>query len=235
MSTARLLSTMRLDVIVQWRSKLYYIGAAVALGLAFGLGTFLSREWLATALPIMFLFAVGGTTMLYVAGLVLFEKGERTLEALTVTPISVPEYLTSKVVTLSTLALLESLITTVIAYGLTGYNWLLLVPGVLLLGIMLTLMGFVMVVRYQSITDFFVPMLIIGIVTQLPFVHFVGLLPSPLWYLVPTAAPATLMWAAYNPVPNWQIAYGLLYSLAWVAGLAWWALRAFEHHIVLKV
>lgn len=232
--TARLLSTMRLDATVQWRNRFYIIGIGLSLLMALGLAQFMQPAAMGAILPMLFLFAIGGTTMLYVAGLLIFEKDERTLEAIIVSPMRVSEYMISKIVTLTLLATLESLIVVVLTQGLTGFNPGLLLAGIILMGVMLTLIGFVMIVRYDSITDFLIPVVAVSLVLQLPALYFTGISDSVLWLILPTAAPVMLMWAAWFPVEPWQVVYGFVYSLVLIAGLYRWARLAFHKHIVLR-
>jgi len=230
----RLIATFKLDVTVQWRNRLYAIGIGLSLLMALGLSQFVAREALIQTIPLLFLFAVSGTTMLYVAGLVIFEKDEHTLEAVIVTPVRTDEYILSKVVTLTWLALLESLVVLVLTYGIGTYNILPMLAGIILMGIMLTLGGFVMIVRYNSITDFLVPVVAVNLVLQLPALYFTGTSDSLLWLLIPTSAPTMLMWSTWHPVEMWQLIYGVVYSAIIIAVLYRWALVAFHKYIILK-
>lgn len=230
----RLLASVRLDVTIQWRNRFYMIGVGLSLLLALGISQFFPADALGTVLPLLFLFAVGGTALLYVAGLVIFEKDERTLEAVIVTPLSVPEYMVAKIVSLALLALVESVVVVLLTAGLDGYQPLPLLLGVLLLGPMLTLVGFVLIVRYSSITDFLIPVLVVALVLQLPFLYFLEISTSPLWLLIPTAAPTMLMWGAWHPLDMWQIIYGVGYSLVVIAALYRWAAAAFYRHIIVR-
>lgn len=231
---SRLAATLRLDATVQWRNRFYYIGIGLSLLLALAMAQFVEHDMLSGTLPLLFLFAIGGTTMLYVAGLIIFEKDEHTLEAVIVSPVRTNEYMISKVITLTFLATLESVIVLVLAYGLTGYNIALLLAGIILMGVMLTLIGFVMIVRYDSITDFLMPVVAVNLVLQLPALYFTGVSDTLLWLILPTAAPVMLMWAAWHTVETWQVIYGVVYSLVTIAVLYRWALAAFHTHIILR-
>lgn len=230
---SRLLSTLRLDATVQFRNNLYYIGLSVGLLCGFLLWQFFNPDTLGTAIPIFFLFTIGGSTLLYVIGMLIFEKDEGTLYAVIVSPLRLDEYLMSKVISLSVLATLEAFIIVSIAYGLTGYNPLLLFGGILLMGGMLVLVGIIITVPYDTITDALVPMLIVGVVMQFPFLYFVGIFESPLILLVPTTAPAMLTIGGFRPLAAWELVYGLGYSLLTFGVLYWWARRAFVKHIII--
>lgn len=231
----RLLATMRLDLMVQWRNKLYVIGIAVALLIGIGLSQAFQHAWLATALPAFLMISVSGTVLIYVISLLIFEKDEGTLNAQLVAPLRLGEYMSSKLATLALLALVETFVTVLIASGPGGFNIGLLVPGVLLLSIMFTLAGLVLVVRYRSITDTLMPLLVLALAAELPLLHFVGWVEHPLWLLLPSSAPTMLLWGAWNPITSWELAYGIGYSLLWIGGLILWARRAFQKHIILNV
>jgi fluoroquinolone transport system permease protein len=230
----RLLSTIRLDLTTQWRNRIYLIGVVTALGFGLGLNVGMPDEYLPTVLPLFALITFGGTAILYVMGMTLFEKDEGTLDAQSITPLSVSEYMTSKVITLTFLAVLEGVITVIVAMGLTGYNPLLYVAGLVSMGVINTLMGFIIIVRYKSITDAFVPLLPLALVLESPTLHFLGIWDGPWWYLFPTTPAGTLMWAAWNPVQGWELVYAVLYSIVIIALLYVWALREYHKYIVMK-
>ena len=63
--------------------------------------SFFPHDSLPIVLPVFFLLFLGGSTYIFVAGMIILERGERTLDALAVTPLGFREYLGSKVATLS--------------------------------------------------------------------------------------------------------------------------------------
>lgn len=230
----RMLKTMKLDFTLQLRNKFYVVGIVIALLLGLGIAQFLSPQAVPTALPLLFMVAVGGSTMLYIAGLVIFEKDEHTLDAVSITPLRLSEYIGSKVITLALLATLESVIVIAITTRFEGFQMVPMLAGIIALGVILALLGLILVVRYDSITDFLVPVLIVGFVISFPSLHFTGILSSPLWLAVPVTAPTMLMWGAFFPLEGWEWMAAIVGTLLWL-GLMWvWAQRAFYTHIILK-
>jgi fluoroquinolone transport system permease protein len=197
---------------------LYHIGIGVALVPGLGARQFLDREVIGFLLPVFFLGALGGTTFMFVAGMVLFEKCERTLDALTVTPLKTRDYLLSKLATLTAFGAVESLIVLLLAYGPADFNAAALLAGILIMGALYTLIGIAQVVRYDSVTEFLMPgAILVSAVLQLPFLHALDIWPSPIWYVVPTQAPLLLMKGAFRPIATWEWFYAIGYS---VVGLA---------------
>lgn len=239
-TSTRLFSTVKLDVLVQWRQRLYIIGVGLAVLIGLGLRQMADAEALQTLLPVMFLLAVGGTTFIYIAGLIVFERSEHTLDAMFVSPLRLAEYLASKLISLTLLVLVEGTTLVLLAGGVEGgsyapvINWLLILGGTALMGAMLTLCGVILVVRFDTITDFLMPALLVAVPLQIPALYFAGLSDSPLWLVIPTSAPTMLIWGAWNGLEAPQLLYGIAYSLLVIAVAYVWASRAFTHHVIEK-
>jgi fluoroquinolone transport system permease protein len=232
---------MQTDVTVQIRNNLYTIGPIVAVLVAFLLSRVVSADTLGETIPVTMLMVIGGSTLLYVAGLILFEKDEGTLHALIVSPLRTREYLLSKVTTLTVLATFESVILVgallllVGVDALTAFSVPLLLLGIVLLSVVYTLIGIVLIVRYESITDFLVPVLVIALVMQLPAVQFSGLIEGYALYVIPSTAQTLIMAGAWHSLEAWQWLYALGYSAVTIGLLTVWAFRAFKTHIVMRV
>ncbi len=238
----RLLSAMKIDVIVQVRNNLYAIGIGVAVLVAVMVSQLASPNQLSSLVPALMLLVIGGTTLLYVAGLILFERDEGTLHAVMVSPLRTSEYLWSKIITLTALATLESVTMVggamLIMSRSDEMTWPaipILLIGIIAIGVMYTLMGIVLIVRYDKITDFLIPMAAILSVLQLPFLHFWGVIEHPAFLIIPTSAPTMLMQGAYIQLATWEWLYAMGYTAAMIMGLTIWAYRAFNTHIIMKL
>ena len=238
----RFLSAMKIDVTVQARNKLYAIGIGVAVLVAVLLSQLAHPSRLFYVVPVTMLLVIGGTTLLYVAGMILFERDEGTLHAVIVSPLRTSEYLWSKIVTLTALATLESAVMIGGAMLLMSRsddvpvpNIPILLAGIVAIGVMYTLIGIVLIVRYDKITDFLIPMAAVVSVLQLPFMHFWGVIEHPAFLIIPTSAPTLLMQGAYIQLAAWEWLYAIGYTAAWMLGLAFWAYRAFDRHVTMKI
>ncbi len=238
----RLLSTMKTDMTVQVRNNLYAIGIGVGLLTAAILSQLATAEQLSLIVPTLMLLVVGGTTLLYVAGMILFEKDEMTLNALMISPLRPSEYLWSKIITLTILATLEAII--IIGATMFIMSWSadliwpnipILLLGIIAIGIIYTLIGIILVVRYKQITDFLLPMAAVAIILQMPLLYFLGMAKLPILLVIPTSAPTLLMQGAYMPLETWQWLYAIFYTILLIFVLTFWAYRAFHTHIVMKV
>jgi fluoroquinolone transport system permease protein len=238
----RLLLTMKMDVTIQLRNNLYTIGIVAGILVAIALSQLAAPDQLYLFVPTLLLLVVGGSTLLYVAGLITFERDEGTLNAVIVSPLRTSEYLGSKIITLTTLATLESAIMIGGAMLIMSRsaevalpNIPLLLIGIIAIGVIYTLIGILLIVRYDKITEFLIPMSAVTVVLQLPFLHFMGLVEHPAFLIIPTSAPTVLMQGAYIPLSTGEWLYGIGYTAVLIIGLALWAYRAFNTHVIMKV
>jgi len=231
---ARLLATMKLDAKIQFRHRFYHVSIALALLLGLGVRQLGDPQLVATLLPVLFLVGIGATAAGYVAGLIVFERDQHTLDAMFVSPLRLTEYLDSKITTLTALVIVEGAITVLAAQGLLGVNWLLLLLGAALLGAMFTLLGAILIVRFATITDFLIPGGLVLLLLELPALYFGGLSDSSLWLLIPSSAPTVLIWGAWHPLEPWQVIYALGYSAVTLAIGYRWALGAFTKYILVR-
>jgi fluoroquinolone transport system permease protein len=232
---ARLLSTIRCDIRLQQRNGFYYatifVMAAYALGLSQlrAAGARLSLGWL---LPAIVLNNLLITTFYFVGALVLLEKAEGTLTAQVVSPLRAGEYLASKVITLTALALIYNLgIAALLVGGAFAAPWL--IAGIGAAAALMVMAGFVAVARYDAVNEFLLPSAPWAAGLLLPLIYVLGW-DSPLLYLHPLQGPLVLMQAAFAPVAAWRIGYGALASTLWLGAGAWLCRRSFQRFVVAR-
>ena len=229
-----LFATLKLDVRLQARSKLYAIGVLVAVLLGLAGRFFVHPDYAGRVLAVFCLTGLGGTTYFFAASLVLLEKSEGTLQALRTTPLTSTAYITSKVMTLTSFAVIES----AIVYGIAFYGIpLSLFPmfcGVVCLGVLYTLVGLGQVASHNSVTAFLLPgAVIVTLIMELPM-FFVITGPEPVWYLIPTHGSLLLMLGATATLEIWQWTYAIVVLLVSIVLAFWWAKRRFARFIALQ-
>ena len=223
-------ATIRLDLRLQVRNGFYHAVAFVLVCWLVLLTQLPEVDW-GYILPAVVYGNLVMVNFYFVAGLVLLEKAEGTLEAQVVTPLSSWEYLASKAVTLAGLALVEQVAIVWAAYG-AGFAVLPLAIGTLLAAIVYTLVGFLIVSRYQSINEYLFPSVLFVTVLSLPLLHYFDLWDTWLLFVHPLSAPLALLAGAFGPIPPWQYVYGVLYALLWVGVLLAVSRRSFERLVV---
>lgn len=228
----RLLATIRLDVTLQFRNGFYYAAVFIA-ALSVLLLRRLPGDRLAWLLPLFIVNNLIINNFYFVAGLVLLEKGEGSLEAQVVTPLRSGEYLASKAITLALLSLLE----TVVIAGLTaGLNLdiLLLGGGTVVTAIFFMLAGFIVVARYDSINEYLLPSVLYTALLVLPLLPYTGVGESWLFYLHPWQPMLLVLQAAFRPLATWQLIYSLGTGALWLAFFYHVSQRTFHRFVIRR-
>jgi fluoroquinolone transport system permease protein len=226
----RLLATIRCDVTLQLRNGFYAATAFVTIVWALVLmrAGAIELRWL---IPPMVVGNLLIGTFSFIGGLVLLERGEGTLTAQVVTPLRIAEYLAAKVVTLTALALAETVVLVLVIAG-WRFNALLLIAGAALAGALYCLAGFIAVARYTAINEYLLPSGVYITILWLPLLAQMAQWRPWLLYLHPMSAPLALVEAALGPATLWQVLYGFVYSALWIALLYLWSRRSFRHWII---
>ena len=228
---SRLSSTLRLDSQLQARHKVYLIVLGATFGLALAIRAVVTPEQLEFFMPVLVMYGVSLTTVFLVGVLLLLERSEGTLDVVMVSPLRPSEYLASKVITLATLALVESVIVAVVAYGL-GFSFGWLVLAIVMRASMGVGVGVAVGVRYRSITHFLLPGIFASVAFDIPLFWYFGLWPSPLFYLWPSMPPLLLAKSAFFPVDPLQLVYAFGYGTLVVGAALFWASRSIDRFVV---
>lgn len=167
----------------------------------------------------------------FIAAVVLVEKQEGGLAALVTSPLADRGYIVSKVVSLSLLAVITSTVVAVLGHGSPTAVSLLIV-GVSLSASLFVLIGLVAVARFDSINEYFLSAVGWGSLIFLPLFGYLGIVRTPVFYLLPAQPVLLVVEAAFRPLPAWKVGYALGYLVLGNALAYLWARRAFRRDIV---
>ena len=219
----RLAATLGIDLRVQFRNG-FYAATALVVACSILLLRWLPAETAAVLLPVVLLENTLINTFYFVSALFLLERGEGTLVAQSVTPLRGGEYLASKVLSLTALSLVESLL---IAVAVVGFDRGLIAMslGIALAAALFALAGVALVVHYESINEFIMPSVLYTAVLSLPVLGVFGV-GAHAWYLAhPIQGPLDLMQIQTSHAPG-ALAYAIGYPLPWIVGFYVWSRRA---------
>ncbi len=228
---SRLTSTLRLDSQLQARNQVYLIIGVAAFAVAFAFDALLTPDQLRFFMPVLIMYGVSLTTVFLVGVLLLIERNQGTLSVVMVSPLRPSEYLASKLITLTVLALVESAIVAVVAYGL-GFSFVCIVLAVVMRASMGVAVGVAVGVRFRSITRFLVPAIGLSLAFDLPNIWYFELWPSPLFYLWPSMPPLLLAKAAFLEVEAMQLVYAFRSGGLVVGAALIWASRSIDRFVV---
>lgn len=226
----RLAATLRCDVRLQARNGFYWALAFLLTILVTVVLQLPPLDW-APVLPPLILGNLAIATFFFMAGLVLLEKEEGTLQAQVVTPLRTEEYLGSKVATLTALSIGEHLVIAWVTVG-TEVRPTALILGIVLASALYCLTGFLTVVRYDAINQMLFPAILWVTLFSLPILHYAGLWTTPLMFLHPFQAPLVILRGAVSPLTPGEWTYGVAYGSAWIIFTFVWSRRAFRRFVV---
>lgn len=234
MNLTRLATFIRWDILLQFRQGLYY---AMAFVILFWCGLISLLPSVKDALlPFALFIDLASIGFFFVVGLQYLEKGEGTLSALIVSPFHTREYLLARVFTMLLMSLVASAAVSIFAIGMS-LNWLLVGTATSLFSILFTLLATVIGSRYDDISSFLIPAILITVVLQIPLLDYFNILPHWLHYLFPTQPFLLLMaWAVgLRELATWQVIYAWGYQLVAIVAFFWLAQRALERFAVRAV
>lgn len=171
--------------------------------------------------------------IMFVGAMVLFEKTENTLQALTITPMQTYNYFLSKIISLTTLSLVAGLMFIIPLNGI-DFNWFYLFSGLILSSVFLILVGFLMVSRCNSINEYLLMMMFIFLLLFLPpLFDLFGFYENVIFYIWPSQASFILFGGVFGEVSTNDAIYAISYLIFLITICLYLSKRAFYKHIVL--
>jgi fluoroquinolone transport system permease protein len=228
----RLFRTIGWDLLLQLRYQIITVAIVItaAYTMVFKL---LAREGFDEVLVVIIFSDPVMIGFIFIAALVLFEKGSGTIDALIVTPLRKTEYLLSKVISLGLIATVCSLVMAIAGHG-WRFNYFFFIYGTVFTSSIFTLIGFIGVSRVKSMNQFVIIIPFFMIPFVLPLLNFFKLTSSWILYLIPTQSFLDLLWASFNAVPAGRIIFAMIYLPIWLGLVFNFALRAFDRNIIIS-
>jgi fluoroquinolone transport system permease protein len=209
-----LIKLLKWDLLLLNRNKLFALAAVVA---AIYIGVFYLIQGLA-GLDVMLVVLIFNdpvvTGFLFSAILLLFDKNQNTIQALSVLPIKFEQYLLSKAIILSILATLLAFIMALVILGL-GFNPVHLFMGTFFSTFLFCLIGFVAGAyskNFNQLLAYAVPFMIIA---GMPFGPLFGYGKLAWFFFIPSTGGVGLLLAAFTEMPFAEVALMYFYLAAW--------------------
>lgn len=221
---------------IKWDARLIYkygiVAVAFAIALIYSiLFLFINTagyEKLIAALvfsdPVMYGF-------LFTAVMILFEKDANTHQVLAVTPLTTSQYILSKAIVFSILAMVTGSGIMLAAWP-AYFNFLWFFVAVVLSAALFVFVGVVGVSYVNSFNEFILIIPLVLAPVCLPFLPFFNLADSWLFYLIPTQASLLLFEASVSKIENWQLFYALLYMVVLNYLVYLWAFTSYNKRII---
>ena len=226
----RLASTIKYDVKIQFRSGFYFAYLIVCL-IYIAAVRQLPINIKSNVTTIIVFLDPSILGFYFIGGLILLEKKQNILSGLFVTPLSVPEYLISKAISLTLLAWLSSLVIVFFILG-TGLDLILFSITIILTSIMFVFFGLTLVAKIDNINEYLITSPLPLIFFILPLFDYLEVLESDLFYLLPSHAVIKLLSSAIEGIQTSLLNFIPL--IIWLFIAFFWAYHCFNRNVVEK-
>lgn len=229
----RLINTIKYDVLSQFRYGFYYAYIAILI-LYYGLLTNIPTE-LRNDIEVLIIFSDPSAVGYFIiGGILLLEKDQNTMENLFVTPIRIYEYIFSKVISLTFLAVLITIIILLTTWDGPLHLFTLLL-GVILTSIFFTLLGLTAAVYSNSLNEYLLKAPLIVSVFYLPVLEYLNIYHHPLFNLIPGKASLVLLEGGFEELEPLSLIYAIAILSAWIVLAYLLAHRSFYKRIILRI
>lgn len=170
--------------------------------------------------------------VMFIGVLVLYEKDNNTLSALIASPLTASNYLWSKAISLTLIAVPIALAISIVGYGLK-LNYIHLLLSVILTSIAFVFLGFIVVSKAKGFNQYIIKFVLFTLPVSIPMLGLFDILHSDLFYLIPTHATILLLKSAFNyDISLAQTIYAIVYLLLWLIIANYFAVRAYEKNLL---
>lgn len=165
---------------------------------------------------------------LFVGVMVLLERDENTLQALSTLPMRKSHYILTKSILLTLIALICCLFMAIIAKG-RDCNYGHFVSATVLTTLFFTFIGFAVVARVRDFNKYILQSVAVILLLSVPFFGYFGLGARAYYMWMPTQAAIDMYGFAFEVGASWaDILYAYIYLTISVLASFWLALRRFE-------
>lgn len=224
-----LLALLRWDLVMQYRYGFWIAGLVVTVMWWMLLGP-LPPEYREVWLPCLLYLDIGALGLMFVAGVLFFERRQGVLDALVVTPVRTWAWLASKVLTLTLLSTVMAVVLVLLTAG-GDVAWPRLVPSFALVAGLYTLLGFLLAARFGSVSSFLVAFSLVGVPFALPLLDYFAVWRHPLLWLNPAQPTAVLIWRSFRPGAGLEFAVAVVLTTFWLALAFRLGVRAFHRRV----
>ncbi|MEZ2717076.1 fluoroquinolone export ABC transporter permease subunit [Niallia circulans] len=225
----RVVELFQMDVKFQLRHGFYYAYALVTI-FYIGLLLLIPEAYVQTASILIVFTDPSVLGFFFVGGIVLLERDQSIFSTLYVTPLKIHEYLISKVMSLTLLAAVTSIVLLVAIHQIS-FHVVPFLLAVILCSMFFTLLGINLAVRVKSVNVFLYTSPLFVIVFYLPLVDYIGIYDTPIFFILPTQAILLLMEGAFRGVSIGIYLYSVVILAVWIGLVYLWTYRSFQQFL----
>lgn len=196
---SNLCNAIKSDFKFQFKEGFLYIYLAICI-IYLVILSVLPSNFLLIVLPILIYSDPAGLGLFFIGGMIMLERRQGIVNYLIVTPLKVKEYILSKVITLSTLAVVVSLIITFFTSIKEPVNYLVLITSTFFTANFFTFIGIFIAIRCSNLNEYFVKIIPWMILLSLPCLGLIGQPNSIFLSIIPSVASLQLIIGAFHEI-----------------------------------
>lgn len=185
----RLIGALKSDLLFQFRSGFHVIYLVLSVFYIVVINL-LPENWAGIVAPFMIFSDPSVLGFFFIGGLIMLEKGQGILALLSVTPLTIEEYIMAKVLSLTMISILSGVTIALLTHQ--SFNWLLLLLTLVMTASVFTLIGCLLAIKCHTVNQYFGRVIPWMMVIILPCFSLVGFPMSWLFYCMPSVAAAKL-------------------------------------------
>ena len=223
---------LKKEITLQWRQGfwlIYFVFTAIYIAVLLNVPE--KNRMLVSLIMIL-----TDTTMLgviFIGALVLLEKQQSVIQSLFVTPLEPAQYIWSKTISLTLIAVSMSVLIYLPVWHFSPYT-LLLLACITFTAATFAMLGLGLAARVDTINQYFGVQMGASILLILPVIPYLLLHQHPVFLFLPYVASLDLMLGAMDPLPLWRIFTDIILMLAWGYAAYSFALRRVSRYLVYK-
>jgi len=184
------------------------------------LAYFLEGEVLLQFIPLIFFMDSVMMTILLVGANMFYEKKEHTMNSIMVSPVTENEYLLSKIIVNAINSLFTVAFISIAVYAIKGvtFNYLLVVPAVIIVTVLHTIIGIRLSYSAKDFTSLLINYMVYVFVFVMPpifaLLGVIGESIARFFILLPPEASSIIISAAFAEAELWRVLLSYLYLAA---------------------
>lgn len=210
----QLLNLIKHDFLILNRNRIIALSIVVS---ALYMGAFMALSGIDQIEKLLILVIYNDPALLgvlFTGVLVLFEKNENTLQAISVSPIKISNYILSKSIALTIVALLCSFLMAFSGHGM-DFNYFHFGFGVILSTLTFSFLGFSIVATQDTFNKYMIVAVGIIVVLLTPFIGFFELVSDKIFWIFPTQPGIKILSASFNQMNLTEIVISYFLGIIW--------------------
>lgn len=168
---------------------------------------------------------------IFIGVMVLYEKSQNTLQALSVCPINFENYIWSKALSLTILALP---ICFGIVFSSKGFdiNYFAFITATTFSSLLFALLGFIGVTKVKTFNQYIIVIPLFFAPAIVPMLDLFNIWTHPFFYIIPTHASLLLFKATFEDISYFDWVYSIIYLMIWIIAARYFAIKSYKKSII---